>query len=216
MRALSRKGVVAGALHSWCVAAVEIGDKSMKGVVFTQFVEMVETTYGAQLADQIIEAANLPSGGAYTAVGTYNHEELIRMVEELSDATGTPAADLVRHFGRCLFARFVESYPQFFVGIENSFTFLRRVDSYIHFEVRKLYPDAQLPSFQSNELGDGCMELIYSSPRPFADLAEGLILGCAEHFGESIELIREPCQDHRGAATRFVILCVNKLPQMAT
>ena len=43
----------------------------MKGIVFTEFLEMVEEKYGLEMVDDIIENANLQSHGAYTSVGTY-------------------------------------------------------------------------------------------------------------------------------------------------
>ncbi len=45
----------------------------MKGVVFTEFIEMVEDQFSADMVDDIIDDAQPPSGGAYTAVGTYDH-----------------------------------------------------------------------------------------------------------------------------------------------
>lgn len=42
----------------------------MKGVVFTAFLEMVASQFSEDMVDDIIDAAQLPSGGAYTAVGT--------------------------------------------------------------------------------------------------------------------------------------------------
>ena len=36
----------------------------MKGIVFTEFLEMVEEKYGYEVVDQIIEESKLPSGGA--------------------------------------------------------------------------------------------------------------------------------------------------------
>ena len=55
----------------------------MKGVVFTEFVEMVEARFGLPMLDRIIEAAQLPSGGAYSAVGTYDHGEMVQLVGAL-------------------------------------------------------------------------------------------------------------------------------------
>jgi len=40
--------------------------------------------------------------------------------------------------------------------------------------------------------------MVYRSSRPFADLAEGLILGCAEHFGERIAIAREALPGESG------------------
>ena len=86
----------------------------MKGIVFTEFLEMVEGRLGPEVADRMIEESALQTGGAYTAVGTYDHNELMRMAERLGAATGIEVADLLRSFGRHLFGRFVTGYPQFF------------------------------------------------------------------------------------------------------
>jgi len=45
------------------------GVQDMKGIVFTEFLEMVENKFSPELADRIIEGAEVPSGGVYTAVG---------------------------------------------------------------------------------------------------------------------------------------------------
>ncbi|MDQ6423112.1 heme NO-binding domain-containing protein [Paenibacillus sp. LHD-117] len=175
----------------------------MKGMIFTTFLEMVESKFSLSLADDIIVAADLPSGGSYTTVGTYGHQEIIALVVQLSDRTGIPVADLVQTFGHYLFSYLVEKHPYFMEENVNVFDFLQRVDSYIHVEVRKLYPGAELPSFEFDASVPGQLIMIYRSARPFADLAEGLILGCIEHYGERIELRRDNLTD--GTSARFVL-----------
>ena len=64
------------------------------------------------------------------------------------------------------------------------------VDSVVHMEVRKLYSDAELPRLICVFTADGRLQMTYESERNLADLAEGLILGCLEHFGERIEVVR--------------------------
>lgn len=177
----------------------------MKGVVFTEFIEMVEDKFSPEVADRIIGESDLPSGGAYTAVGTYDHEEIIQLVQALGRESEIPIPELVRTFGQHLFGRLVATYPQFLEGVESTLDFLARVEDVIHVEVRKLYPDAELPTFAFSKPDGDCLELDYHSPRPFADLAEGLILGCAEHFGENIKLRREPLTNGRGTHVRFTI-----------
>lgn len=78
----------------------------MKGVVFTAFLEMVESQYTANMVDDIIDDCHLPSGGAYTAVGTYPHEEMVDLVVALSKRSGIPIPDLLRAYGQHLFAHF--------------------------------------------------------------------------------------------------------------
>lgn len=162
----------------------------MKGVVFTEFLEMVEEVFSPDLVDEIIEACELPSGGAYTSLGTYEHAEMVQLVVELSKQTETPVADLLKSFGSHLFTRFVAGYPHFFEPDDDTFSFLSRLENGIHVEVKKLYPDAELPSFD-HEASPGKLVMTYRSSRPFADLAEGLMRGCMAHFGEPIALQRE-------------------------
>ncbi len=166
----------------------------MKGIVFTEFMEMVEGAFSADVLDDIIEAADLPNGGAYTSVGTYDHGELVRMVVALSEKTHVPVPDLVATFGRYMFGRFHALYPGFFAGVPNALTFLSGIEDIIHAEVIKLYPDAQLPKFQCRRVGDG-LEMLYLSPRHFEDLALGLIEGAVAHWGGGLNVAREALPD---------------------
>lgn len=163
----------------------------MKGVVFTEFLEMVEDKFSADMVDDIIDEANPPSGGAYSAVGTYDHAEIVALVVALSAHSGIPTNDLLRIFGEHLFGRFVIGYPGFFEGITDCFEFLSGIENIIHAEVRKLYPDAELPKFEVEQHDADRLVMRYYSKRHFEDLAEGLIHGCIAYFGGSIVLSRE-------------------------
>jgi len=162
----------------------------MKGIVFSEFIEMVEETFSPEVADRIIEASELASGGAYTSVGTYDHAEILELVTHLSEESGVPVSDLVKAFGTHLANRFTKLYPGFFEGVSGAFEFLETIEGHVHVEVLKLYPDAELPSFETRRGSDNEMDMVYRSRRPFADLAEGLIAGCAEHFGDDISVSR--------------------------
>ncbi len=174
----------------------------MKGMVFTEFLEMVSDKFSANMVDDIIDDCDLPNGGAYTAVGNYDHGELVQMVAALSKRIGTPAPVLVQVFGEHMFGRFHALYPSFFVGITSALDFLEGIETVIHTEVRKLYPDAQLPSFDCERSSDG-LTMIYSSPRHFGDLAEGLIRGAIAYFGDKVEVTRHNQAD---GSIRFVML----------
>ncbi|MGH8354618.1 MAG: heme NO-binding domain-containing protein [Pseudomonas sp.] len=177
----------------------------MKGIVFTEFLEMVEQRFGLETLDRVIIQAQPPNDGAYTAVGTYDHQELVRLVVALSEATRVPAADLIKAFGEHLFQRFTQTYPSLFLGVDSAFNFLRSIEHYIHVEVRKLYPDAELPAFTYESHAANQLVMLYQSRRPFADLAEGLIRGCIDHFGENIELQREDLESGQTNRSRFTL-----------
>jgi hypothetical protein len=183
----------------------ELGGQSMKGMVFTEFLEMVEDKFSPEMADRIIEQADLRSGGIYTSVGTYDHGEMIELVSCLSKETGISSPELLQSFGVYLFSRFHFMFPIYFEGVSSSFDFLQRIEEYIHVEVRKLYPDAELPSFACDTPEVGCLRLTYRSTRPFAVLAEGLIRGCIDHYGEAIDIETEDLSDGAGTAARFLL-----------
>ena len=173
----------------------------MKGMVFTEFVEMVENRFSFETAERLLESTDLPSGGVYTSVGTYDHHEMVALVSNLSTMVGVPVPELLKAFGHHLFRRFVESFPKFFEGIGSTFEFLPQVHTYVHLEVKKLYPDAETPSFMCTTPEPGRMIMTYRSDRNLPDLAEGLVLACVEHFGESLTVVRETV----GSDTLFTI-----------
>ena len=163
----------------------------MKGLVFTEFIDMVDERFSLETSERLIEACDLPSGGIYTSIGTYDAQEMRDMVARLSEMTGVPVADLLNAFGRHLFSHFVSSFPEFFEGIGSALEFLPRVEEYIHLEVRKLYPDAELPSFTCTAPQPGTLVMIYCSTTNIPDLAEGLMQACIEHFGDALVVTRE-------------------------
>jgi hypothetical protein len=177
----------------------------MKGIVFCEFISMVEEYFSLDIADRIIASSELATGGAYTSAGTYDHREFVQLITRLSEETKVPVPDLVCTFGRHLCKRFAMLYPSFFAECQSTFEFLASVDGKIHVEVRKLYPDAQLPEFAHAFPEPGCMVFTYRSKQPLADLAEGLIQGAIAHYGEKINLTRDnlPCAD--GAHVRFTL-----------
>ncbi|OQW49187.1 MAG: hypothetical protein A4S09_03730 [Proteobacteria bacterium SG_bin7] len=177
----------------------------MKGIVFTEFLEMVEEKFGLETADKVITTSKVENGGAYTAVGTYNHKDILEMVTALASLINSPVSPLVKVFGHHLAKVFVKKFPDFFSSQKTLFDFLISIDGYIHVEVRKLYPEAELPTFSHRKIRENCLELTYKSQRPFADLASGLIDGCIEHYGEKIKVSYQDLDDN-GCHRRFTLV----------
>jgi len=166
----------------------------MKGIVFTEFLELVDSRWGMEMSESIIEACELPSGGVYTAVGTYDHREIAALATELSKRSGLPLPDLLKVFGQHLFGRLAAAHPRLVDASDDLLDFLGKVETYIHVEVRKLYPDAELPSFRTTRNADGSLDMLYLSSRHLEDLCEGLILGAADHFARPVAILRKPAE----------------------
>lgn len=174
----------------------------MKGLMFTEFLDMVEARWSLEMVDRIIERAGV--AGAYTAVGNYRHGELNALVTALAVETQQPVPDLTRAYGRHLFGRLVQSYPRVVQGMTDSLACLAGIEEVVHAEVRKLYPNADLPEFHVERRPGGVI-LTYYSAHPFVDLAQGLIEGCILYFGDTLGVHREPPPAGTAAQARFVI-----------
>ncbi len=177
----------------------------MKGMVFTEFLDFVAARFGDEMVDDIVEASALASGGAYTAVGTYDHGEMVALCGALAERCGQPVGDLVRAFGDHLSNTFARGYPAFFQRAGHLFDFLESIEAHIHVEVRKLYPDAELPTFSVEERTPRRMVMLYRSPRRMGALSEGLIQGSARQYGVQVRVQAQPLEDSDGSATRFVV-----------
>ena len=176
----------------------------MKGIVFTEFLEMVEQVHGYRLVDALLTENELPSGGVYTAIGTYEHQEIVTLVMSLSEKTKTPVPALLHAFGKYLFGTFEKGYPGFFKAAPDAFSFLESIENHIHVEVKKLYPDAQLPRFKTRRLNDKVLEMIYYSDRSMADFALGLIEKTFEHYAEVVNIIKEDLVEN-GSEVKFIL-----------
>ncbi len=162
----------------------------MKGIIFNLVEEVVSNDYGHDAWDDILDAADVP--GAYTAVGSYSDDDLLAIVDAASQATGMSADDVLRHVGRYSVPPLAQRFPEFFELHRGLRTFLPSLNSVIHPEVRKLYPGAQPPHFViSDDAGALLME--YHSQRTMCHLAEGLTMGAADHYGQSVSIDHLQC-----------------------
>ena len=183
----------------------------MKGIVFTELLELIEKQFGLDTVDEVLIRSKLPSNGVYTAVGTYDFSEVQEIVAHLSEIVSVPAPDLVRTFGKHLFLQFTSMYPDILKNIETSVELLSLVEEFIHVEVRKLYRDAELPALEFRHVEQNTWEMVYKSSRPFADLAHGLIEACLEHYQSPARIIRNDFPVEKGAEARFTIQYQNAI-----
>lgn len=177
----------------------------MKGIVFTEFLELVEKEFGYAVLDRITSLESLQGHGAYTSVGNYPHGDMLEMLKVLSEEVDVPVEDLVRIFGQTLISSFYKWYASYFDNAKNSLEFLSGIETVIHSDVRKLYQDVRLPSFDCEWLDENTLVLEYQSMRPMAALAEGAILGSIAHYGDNVEVAREPGPTGDGHSAKFTL-----------
>ncbi|MGJ8659712.1 heme NO-binding domain-containing protein [Cellulophaga fucicola] len=177
----------------------------MKGVVFTEFLEMVESKFGLETVDNIIENSNLPSEGVYTSVGTYSFNEMVSLITSLSTEVKTPVGDLIYAFGLFLFNGLASAHPEVIKSYNSPLSLLYSIEDHIHVHVKKLYPDAELPTFKILEKTDTSISMVYSSSRGLYQLAHGLIEKSFEHFNSTATVTYQLLNDN-GTEVKFDVV----------
>ena len=163
----------------------------MKGFIFSEFIEMVEGQYGYAFVNQMINNTESLTHGSYTSISTYPVQELLDMVAFISINKKIPVNDLLVAFGKYLFPKFVLFFPQFFIEPQSFYSFLEKLESIIHVEVRKLFPAAETPSIKIQMHQDMSMELFYSSSRKMGCFALGILESAAEYFHQNVDISME-------------------------
>jgi hypothetical protein len=163
----------------------------VKGIVFNLLEQVVSRDYGEDAWDDLLSAAGLM--GAYTSLGSYPDEHLGKLVSAASEALHIPAQDVVRWFGREAMPALAGAYPAFFSPHTGTRSFLLTLNDIIHPEVRKIYPGADVPEFDFEQMPDGNLRMGYDSHRKMCSFAEGLIEGAAARFGEQVTISQPRC-----------------------
>lgn len=167
----------------------------MLGIVFTTLIDMLEEKVSPDFADEVITAAELENDGAFTAVGNYPFSEMEKLVGVLVEKTGQPVETLLHDFGFYLFGKLAAAHGHVMQGRTDLLGLLERLDDDIHVQVRKLYPDSDLPTFKVMSRTDNAMRLRYHSVRDLFPLAEGLMDAAAESFGNTITREVRKCDE---------------------
>ncbi|OAN34468.1 heme NO-binding domain-containing protein [Mycolicibacterium iranicum] len=163
----------------------------MKGVLLNVVEEAVSHEWGEEMWDDLLADCGLD--GAYTALGNYPDSELVALAGAAAIRLGLPIETVFRVLGRLSFAPLFARYTQHLEAPTSLREFLPSVNDLIHPQVLKLYPGASVPKFALRDTGDE-LELDYLSVRDMCMLAEGLVLGVADHFGETVTVFQSSCK----------------------
>ena len=165
----------------------------MKGIIFNLLEEVVRQEHGEATWDDLLAKAGLE--GAYTSLGSYPDEDLLKLVAAASAALQLPADDIVRWFGHDAIPLLAAKYPAFFEAHQSTRPFLLTLNNIIHPEVRKLYPGADVPVFDFELPAEDQLVLGYRSARKLCALAEGLAQGAARYYQEEIVFEQPRCMN---------------------
>lgn len=176
----------------------------MKGVIFTEFLELVEEKFGIKMVDEIIEMSNLESEGIYTSVGTYPSSEMFKLIGALSEKTKISKNDLLQTYAEYFFNHIEKNYSPFLKSYSNPIDLLASIENHIHVEVRKIYPEAELPVFEVIEKTEDDIVLLYKSGRAMHYFAIGLMKRTFQHFNLSANILYDKIKED-GTEVKFTI-----------
>jgi hypothetical protein len=168
---------------------------SMKGIMFNLLEEVVSRQYGPETWDELLDEVG--TTGAYTSLGNYVDDDMQKLVVAAATKLKITSGEALRWFGRQSMPILAERFPGFFEAHQSTRHFVLSVNSIIHPEVRKLYPNSRCPFFQFREDADGALVMGYQSPRKLCDLAHGFIEGASALYRERVAIEHLTCM-HRG------------------
>lgn len=176
----------------------------MKGIVFTEFLDLVEEKFGLEMVDTIISQSNLPSDGIYTSVGTYDFSEMLALLTNLSKETKLSTDDLLLVYGEHFFSVIETGYKGLLDTFSSPIEMLSSIENHIHVEVLKIYPDAELPTFSIENQSDNHLTMIYKSSRSMHYFGLGLMNKTFAHFKKDAKIEVEKIKED-GTEVRFLI-----------
>jgi len=176
----------------------------MKGIVFTEFLDLVEEKFGLEMVDNIINSSTLESEGVYTSVGTYAFSEMLQLLQHLSANTGISIDDLLLVYAEHFFSVIEKNYPGLLATYKDPIEMISSIENHIHVEVRKIYPDAELPTFEVVEKTDNSLIIIYKSSRAMHHFGLGLMNKTFEHFNSTANIVLEKIKKD-GTEVKFLI-----------
>jgi hypothetical protein len=176
----------------------------MKGIVFTEFLDLVEQKFGLEMVDKIITQSELESQGVYTSVGTYNFSEMLSLLQNLSSNTGIEIDNLLLAYGEHFFNVIEDSYPGLLNTYKDPIEMISSIENHIHVEVRKIYPDTELPTFFVEEKTENSLVMIYTSSRAMHHFGLGLMNKTFDHFNAKATITLEKIKED-GTEVKFII-----------
>jgi hypothetical protein len=171
------------------------------GLIFETYRDYLRARYGSGLARELFADEPL-----YAMSEAYPDENFARLLAKTEAKLDRDEAELLRDFGAFTGElTFPRLYPAFYTVAGDTCSFLVTIEDRIHELVRATIPDAQPPQLHVEQLGNGRLTISYTSPRRLCRLLEGLVVGTARAFGETIEIEETACMQDGAPACLFEI-----------
>lgn len=165
----------------------------MKGIIFNIFEQFICENWSVETYEAVFARCPLKTKEPYVGPLSYPDSDLAVILSKTCEMLDIELDEGLKRFGAFAFEKLQAKYPELVSEHAGARNFLMTIDSVIHTEIKKLYPDAQTPRFTYLDLSDTQLVMNYQSKRQMCALVEGLIQGVAKHFNTEIQCEHTKC-----------------------
>lgn len=157
----------------------------MKNLFFQELIEMMEIRFGQEIKDHVLDNSHLDHSGSFKTRDQYDSAQFMRMVANFGRLIQLPYNSTMRAFGRHLNKNLIKKFPNIFESQKDTFSLFKNFDVVLR-EVKKYFPESQIPKVTFKDAGPNNLTIIYDSELPLADVAEGMLLSTIDYYQEKI------------------------------
>jgi replicative DNA helicase len=186
----------------------------MKGIIFTQFLDLVEERFGLEMVDQIICQSRLESKGEYTSIGTYNFYEFLQLLHHLSKNKSISIINLLEVYAVQIFSALDTIHPEVLTSYKNPIEMIASMNHHIEMifntknatplEVLEVKSFLPLPHFTVKEKTENLLIINYKSNMGMQHFWLGLMHEMFKHFNETATIVLEKIKKD-GTEVKFTI-----------
>jgi len=166
----------------------------MHGIIFNQLYKFIREEHGPDTLTTVKDRAGV-GYKFFDATKTHPDEDLTSIVTAASAVLNAPAEELLEAFGKFLVPGLLRTYSAHIKPEWNCMDLLEHVESTMHKVVRNANPDHSPPELGVKRVSVNEVQIEYTSRRKMSALGIGIIMGIAEHFGEQVNVKREPMEE---------------------
>jgi len=186
----------------------------MKGIVFTEFLDLVEEKFGIEMVDKIISQSRLESKGVYTSIGTYSFYEMLQLLHNLSKNKDISIINLLRVYAGQIFSAMDTIHPDMLTSYKDPIEMIASMNHHIEkifttkdaptIELIKAKSFSTLPQFIVKEKTKNLLIINYKSNRRMQHFWLGLMHEMFQHFNETATIVLEKTNKD-GTEIKFTI-----------
>lgn len=160
----------------------------MKGHIFILLEEFIAEAASEETLYAVLDNCLFDTSTAFVKTDNYPDEHLTEFVNQAIAVLEITLPQAHFAFGQWLYPRLIKMLPAEFTDFDHPSPVLANLDQLHKVELKKLYPDAQPPSFNYHRINNASAELIYHSKRQMFDLVLGVLQGMADHYKVPIDV----------------------------